>query len=463
MLGQLCRLRDSKIVKPAVTAREHRRPGFLAGLRRAPSRSAFQASLPSESGHLPAGRADAQYSTIRWAQPIVSVQGAAGSRGDDPGLVDPGLVLTGDGLQGLLDVLKGAGHTILGPRIVGSAIAVDEIDCIADLPAGWSDEQDGGHYRLRKTGNGALFAFAATAQGWKRYLYPPSERVWAARRRGTSFTLEHRAPTGPRYALFGVRACDLAGLVVLDRVIGAAGANDRAFQERRRDDFIVAVDCARPGATCFCVSMGTGPAAQGGFDLALSELIDDDRHEFLVRAGSERGVAVLGHLHGHLHGRAAGEDDRAAAGRQSADAASRMGREMDKDAASLLRRNLEHRRWQETADRCLTCGNCTSVCPTCFCTDVTESTSLDGTFAERRRVWDSCFTIAFSFLHGGSIRQSAAARYRQWITHKLSFWHEQFGMSGCVGCGRCITWCPVGIDITEEVRAVRDSEPEGPP
>ena len=165
----------------------------------------------------------------------------------------------------------------------------------------------------------------------------------------------------------------------------------------------------------------------------------------------------------HLHGRSPGEGDMAAASSQSARAVSRIGRAMPPDAAPLLRRNLKHKRWEETAGLCLTCGNCTSVCPTCFCTTVVESTCLDGTFAERTREWDSCFTIAFSFLHGGSIRQSAAARYRQWITHKLSFWHEQFGMSGCVGCGRCITWCPVGIDITEEVRAVRDSEPGGSP
>jgi sulfhydrogenase subunit beta (sulfur reductase) len=384
----------------------------------------------------------------------VSVHGAVNSSGDSRGLV-----LTEDGLQGLIDVLKGAGHTIVGPRIVGSAIVVDEIQRISDLPAGWSDEQDGGSYRLHKTANGALFGFAATAQGWKRYLYPPNERVWAARRHGASFVLEDRAPVSARYGLLGVRACDLAGLAVLDRVLGTTGANDTAFQERRRDAFVIAVDCAQPGGTCFCVSMGTGPAAQDGFDLALTELIDDRRHEFLVRAGSERGESVLS----HLQGRSEREDDIAAASRQIADAASRMGREMPRDAAPLLRRNLEHGRWQETADRCLTCGNCTSVCPTCFCTDVGESTALDGTFAERTRVSDSCFTIAFSFLHGGSIRQSAAARYRQWITHKLSFWHEQFGMSGCVGCGRCITWCPVGIDITEEVRAVRDSEPKRSP
>lgn len=384
----------------------------------------------------------------------MSGQDAVESPGDRPARV-----LTQAGLQELMSALKDAGYTVLGPRIVGNAVVVDEITALSELPAGWSDEQEAGYYRLLQTGNGTLFGFATTVQGWKRYLYPPSEHVWAAQRHGASFVSEDRQSVPERYALFGVRACDLAGIAVLDRVLGHAGADDGHYQERRSGAFIVAVDCANPGGTCFCASMGTGPSAQEGYDLALTELRDDQRHEFLVRSGSGRGEGMLR----QLPKRPAGNEDIAAADRQSRDAARRMGREMVSDAASLLRRNLEHRRWQETAERCLTCGNCTSVCPTCFCTDVEEATTLDGTVAERRRVWDSCFTIAFSFLHGGSIRQSAAARYRQWITHKLSFWHEQFGMSGCVGCGRCITWCPVGIDITEEVRAVRDSEARGSP
>ncbi len=366
----------------------------------------------------------------------------------------PALVLTRAGVQELIDGMKAGGYTVLGPRIIGNAIVVDEIAALSDLPVGWADEQEGGHYRLHETGSGALFGFAATAQGWKRYFYPSCERLWAARRHEASFVVEDPQPISDRYALFGIRACDLAGLAVLDRVLGSEGANDWRYQERRREAFVVAVDCGAPSATCFCASMGTGPSAKDGFDLVLTELKDDRRHEFLVRAGSQRGEAALR----LLDSRIAEKEDRAAARRQSIEAARRMTRQMVPDVAALLRRNLDHGRWQETAERCLTCGNCTSVCPTCFCTDVEESTTLDGSAAERRRVWDSCFNVAFSFLHGGSIRRSAAARYRQWITHKLSFWHEQFGMSGCVGCGRCITWCPVGIDITEEVRAVRDGE-----
>jgi len=122
----------------------------------------------------------------------------------------------------------------------------------------------------------------------------------------------------------------------------------------------------------------------------------------------------------------------------------------------LLTENFNHPRWEDVAKRCLTCGNCTMVCPTCFCTTIEDTSDLTGAHAERWRKWDSCFTQALSYIHGGSVRQSVKSRYRQWMTHKLASWTDQFGGTGCVGCGRCITWCPAGIDITEEARAIRD-------
>jgi Fe-S-cluster-containing hydrogenase component 2 len=133
-----------------------------------------------------------------------------------------------------------------------------------------------------------------------------------------------------------------------------------------------------------------------------------------------------------------------------------VGRRLDDPAAvpAGLQAALEHPRWDDVARRCLTCGNCTMVCPTCFCTQVTDTTDLTGDHAERWRRWDSCFTLEYSHVHGGSVRTSTRSRYRQWLTHKLSTWHDQFGTTGCVGCGRCIAWCPVGIDLTEEVRAL---------
>ncbi|MEU5265530.1 4Fe-4S dicluster domain-containing protein [Amycolatopsis sp. NPDC021455] len=120
------------------------------------------------------------------------------------------------------------------------------------------------------------------------------------------------------------------------------------------------------------------------------------------------------------------------------------------DLPSVIRESRKSPLWEEVASRCLTCANCTMVCPTCFCTTTEDVTDLSGEHAERHQRWASCFELDFSYVHGGSVRTSGASRYRQWFSHKLGTWHEQFGTSGCVGCGRCIAWCPAGIDITEE-------------
>jgi sulfhydrogenase subunit beta (sulfur reductase) len=230
---------------------------------------------------------------------------------------------------------------------------------------------------------------------------------------------------------------------------------DPDYRARRGGAFIVALNCGEAGGTCFCASMKTGPKVEGGFDLALTELLGANRHEFLVEVGTDRGKSVLE----RIPQRAAGDAERAAAEAVVARTARSMGREMQAEGLpELLLRNLEHPRWDDVAARCLTCGNCTMVCPTCFCTSVEDSSDLSGETAERVRRWDSCFNLDFSHLHGGSVRSSARSRYRQWMTHKLATWVEQFGTSGCVGCGRCIAWCPVGIDITEEARAIRQSD-----
>jgi ferredoxin len=184
----------------------------------------------------------------------------------------------------------------------------------------------------------------------------------------------------------------------------------------------------------------------------LTELLDGE-HRFLVRVGSERGAEVMQDI---THGEADAAD-RDAAHALVENARASMGRTLDTEGLKEdILQNLEHPRWDEVADRCLSCGNCTLVCPTCFCVGVEDTADLTGETVERSRVWNSCFSLDHSYVAGGSVRQSGRSRYRQWMTHKLATWHDQFGTSGCVGCGRCIAWCPVGIDITEEAAAVRE-------
>jgi ferredoxin len=368
-----------------------------------------------------------------------------------------GYIVRRDALDALFAALHRRGYTVLGPTVRDQAIVYDEIDRCADLPVGWTDEQDGGHYRLRRRDDEALFGYNVGPHSWKRYQLPPEVRLWYARRDESGALTELREPPRetPRYAFLGARSCELRAMGILDRVLLGGAHPDPGDRARREDVFVVAVQCSQAGGTCFCVSMGTGPTAEAGYDLALTEVLEGERHYFVLDVGSERGRELLDELP-HAP---AGTEERDAASAAHAHAAAQMGRELDTSGIrELLYRNYEHARWDDVAERCLTCGNCTMVCPTCFCTTVEDTTDLAGEHVERHQRWDSCFTIDYSHIHGGPVRSSTRSRYRQWMTHKLATWIDQFGSSGCVGCGRCITWCPVGIDITEEARAIRASE-----
>jgi sulfhydrogenase subunit beta (sulfur reductase) len=340
----------------------------------------------------------------------------------------------------------------MGPTVRDGTIVYDNIGRLADLPAGWTERQEAGRYRLQRRDDGALFGFAVGPQSWKQFLHPPVMTMWRANKNGDGITVTNGTPAPPKFAFIGVRACEISAIGIQDKVFGDGPYPDADYAARRRDAFIVAVNCGEAGGTCFCASMETGPKAEAGFDLALTELIDEERHAFLVEVGSQAGADVLE----QVPHRKASNADVAAAAAVVARTASQMGRSLQTDGIKeLLESNLNHARWDEVAERCLTCGNCTMVCPTCFCTTVEDHSDLTGASAERVRKWDSCFTMDFSYIHGGSVRKSGRSRYRQWMTHKLATWIDQFGMSGCVGCGRCITWCPVGIDITEEAAAIR--------
>ena len=360
-----------------------------------------------------------------------------------------------DDFQQLLDVLVGRHYQVVGPTLRDGAIVYDTLTSAADLPVGWTDEQTGGSYRLRTRGDQALFGYAVGPNSWKRFLHPPVVRLWQATRSGDRFEIQEEAQGKAKVAFLGVRSCELQAILIQDRVFLQGQQVETRYKSRREQVFVVAVNCAQAGGTCFCTSMNAGPRVRSGFDLALTEILEEGRHYFLVEVGTEAGAEVLR----ELPHRPAQEAEAEAADRICAKTAATMGRTLDTTGIKdLLYRNYEHSRWDNVAARCLTCANCTMVCPTCFCTTVEDVTDLKGEHAERWQKWDSCFTMDFSYIHGGSVRATPKARYRQWMTHKLATWIDQFGTSGCVGCGRCITWCPVGIDITEEVSAIRRSE-----
>ncbi|MBK8455905.1 MAG: 4Fe-4S dicluster domain-containing protein [Phyllobacteriaceae bacterium] len=355
------------------------------------------------------------------------------------------------GLETMIGELGARGHAVVGPVRRDGAIVLEPIESVVDLPRGWVDEQTPGRYRLKRDGD-SWFAPVVGPQSWKQFLHPPRQKLWTVRKSDAGATIEPEPLATEKYAFIGVRACEIAAIAVQDRVFMQGPYVDPNYAARRANAFIVAVNCSRAASTCFCPSMKTGPRATAGYDLALTELSGGDDARFLIEIGSAAGQSLVEALPTHPATKA---DIEAAAAIVAATEAS-ISRTIDTgDLPELLKAEPDHPRWDDVAARCLNCANCTMACPTCFCTTVVDESALDGASASRSQRWDSCFTGDFSHVHGGAVRQTPKARYRQWMTHKLSTWHDQFAMSGCVGCGRCIVWCPVGIDITEEAAALR--------
>ncbi|QDU27196.1 Anaerobic sulfite reductase subunit A [Anatilimnocola aggregata] len=348
----------------------------------------------------------------------------------------------------LFAVLAERGYQVLGPTIDQEAIVYAPIRSVEDLPRGWTDEQAPGKYRIVRRDDEQWFGFVVGPHSWKRYLFPPLTTVSKADKTADGWQFKSADDSPPKQAFLGVRACEIAAIQVQDRVFLNGSFVDPVYQRQRSQSLIIAVNCTQAAPTCFCTSMNTGPECQSGYDIALTELPEG----FVVETGTPEGAAIVA----DLETRPVEADDLGAAKIARQQAVDQIQRSLNTDGIrNLLLGNLNHSRWDDVASRCLSCSNCTMVCPTCFCASVEEVADLSGDHVERQRKWDSCFSIDFSYMNGGEVRDQIRSRYRQWLTHKLASWIDQFGTSGCVGCGRCITWCPVGIDLTEEVAAIR--------
>lgn len=359
--------------------------------------------------------------------------------------------------QKLLNVLTRDGYECVGPQVRDGAIVYAPLRKVDQLPMGWHDDQSPGRYRLEQAGGSRCFDWANGPEALKPMTFASREVMWRVvqdERGGLRFqeTLPEARPT----AVIGVRACDIAGMHLQDQHFGYREYQDHYYNRRRRALFLVAVDCARPASTCFCHSTGDGPAANTGFDIALTELDEG----FIARARSERGRVLLEQL---PTTEVSDRQRAAAAAQHEAAIAAQTRRLPGRQLADALFANLDHPAWDDVAARCLSCGNCTSVCPTCFCHSEGDTTDLDGRRSAHHRQWDSCFSEGHSYMHSFVVRDSTLLRYRQWLTHKLGTWHEQYGRSGCVGCGRCVTWCPVGIDLVETVNAICQGSPDAHP
>jgi len=348
-------------------------------------------------------------------------------------------------LDALLFKLRDEGFRVIGPSVRDGAIVYADLDA---LPVGVGDDQEAGRYRLRERGDQARFGYNLGPSSFKQYLFPSREELFAY----ADGNIVPAPLDDEKLAFIGVRACELAAIQVLDRVFAGDGFKDRRYQARRRNLLMIAVDCSQSAPTCFCASSGDGPGVGEGADLVLTELLDDGEPSYAVRAGSDRGAELLAASEAKTAPPDLEERVRAVVEETREGLARSLPREGLRDA---LLGALNHPHWQEVADRCLACGNCTQVCPTCFCSTAVEETDPVTLRVSHVRQWDSCFTAGHSYVHGGPVHAGIASRYRQWLTHKLASWEDQFGRSGCTGCGRCISWCPVGIDLTAEAEVLR--------
>jgi ferredoxin len=379
-------------------------------------------------------------------------------------------------LKELLATLIDDGYQCIGPQVRDGAIIYAPLASIDQLPWGVGDRQQPGTYQLTSAAAARVgqasgtqqanparraFNWSVPATSIKPMLFAPTEPLWRARPDALGNLVFHQTlPEPKRIALFGVRPCDLRAIEIQDKVFLAGPYADIRYQARRSELFVIALNCTHSGDLCFCVATGGRPEAEHGYDLALTEL---DKG-YLIQSGSTAGRNVLDRLNIRTASsaqRKVARDGQAAARRQQAEQPQAQQLPNPADCLNLL--NLtDHPEWDAVAERCLACGNCTQVCPTCFCHKAVEHSSLDQSQSEHSRDWDSCFSDQHSYFAGRVVRDTTQQRYRQWLTHKFASWQQQFGESGCVGCGRCISWCPAGIDVTAELARLTHQTQQNP-
>jgi sulfhydrogenase subunit beta (sulfur reductase) len=355
-------------------------------------------------------------------------------------------IIRKEDISTLLEVLL-ADYDVVAPTVKQSAIMFQKIDSPGELARGHRDFQAPGMYRLFQPLNDATFSYSNGENSLKWFLHPPKQVLFRGKLGQSLETLEEE-PGPPRpMAFFALRSCDIAALNVLDKVF-LNGSNDSVYLKRREGALIVALSCTSPGHLCFCASMGTGPRPSELYDLNLVELPD----RFLVETRTDKGRSILR----RIPSRPATEQDSNQADSLLSQAEHEMGRYLNTERLpEILLDSLEHPYWDVMKRWCIGCANCTMVCPTCFCNEIGDSVDINTLVVERQRLWEMCFTKEFAAAHGWNARPNLRERYRHWLCHKLSYWVEQYGVFGCVGCGRCLAWCPVGIDITQVAATIR--------
>ena len=358
-------------------------------------------------------------------------------------------------LNNLIYNLIKDGYDVIGPVIKDGVILLDSIKDLKRHPAGVTDLQAPGKYRTEKIQENRIFGFNNGPDSWKKYLFPPEKIIFKAKKNPEG-EIEFSTDSTPlnKYAFFGVRSCELEAIKIHDAVLKDGSFPDQFYSDLRKESLFIAVNCTVSSDTCFCASMNTGPEVKNGYDVVLTEIIENGKSIIIAESGSGKGKSILE----ALAPMAASENQIQESRKAVASVSTKQKRSINIESVrKLLKTKIASNLFDTISEKCMTCSNCTMVCPTCFCYNIEDTTDITGETASRVRKWDSCFCENFSYIHGGKIRESKKSRYRQWLTHKLTNWFDQFGSSGCVGCGRCISWCPAGIDITESAAVFLES------
>ena len=283
----------------------------------------------------------------------------------------------------------------------------------------------------------------------KKYLLPPRETLF--RYSGNGDFVPTSEDVDKRIVLFGVHACDIYAFNILDEVFGGAFP-DPYYQTRRKNVVVIGIDCT-PDEKCFCRSM-RADTVEHGFDLAMRDIGED----FLILVGTALGddmVLAAKELFLPVQQEDIDEYKRRSEARRKE---FRLPVEI-RDLPEIFEMEYQNAIWEELGARCLSCGSCSMVCPTCYCFDVMDEAELGGSSGRRLRVWDSCLFSTHALVAGGeNFRESRASRVKFRFYHKQRGFVAQYGRPSCVGCGRCIAVCPVGIDIIEVLNRLRGVE-----
>lgn len=306
-------------------------------------------------------------------------------------------------------------------------------------------EEDGNVlFRDVSEGGEITFDYLNTTTNPKDFFLPRFETLF----RYNKDEIEPVLPDEKSFVVFGIRPCDVQGMTVLDKVFLDEDYPDGYYRDRREKATIVTLACNRPDPTCFCGAVGGGPAMEEGSDVMAYDLGE----RIIMKPVSRRGEDFIRAVSGS--GKKATVAEMKEAEKKTAAAAEKMKTEIDLPAVKKsLDSNFENEFWTEVHQKCVGCGICTYLCPTCYCFDLTDESR--GEKGKRLRSWDSCMFPLFT-LHasGHNPRPSGKERLRQRIMHKFKYLPDNFQITGCTGCGRCVRECPVNLDIREVLTSV---------